>query len=44
MNDQLSGPNDRGNNALQLVTPAQNIPATFDPYGPPGGYRQSWRR
>ena len=41
MNDQLSGPSDRGNNALQLVTPAQNSPATFDPYGPPGGYRQA---
>jgi polysaccharide biosynthesis transport protein len=39
-NDPTSGPNDNRSGAGQLVPAAQSsVPATFDPYGPLGGYR-----
>jgi len=39
-NDQANGPNDNRNSAGQLIPAAPGaVPATFDPYGPLGGYR-----
>src|SRR6266540_3942376 len=39
-NNAPSGPNDNRNGAGQLVPAVPGaVPATFDPYGPLGGYR-----
>ena len=39
-NDPANGPNDNRNSAGQLIPAAPGaVPATFDPYGPLGGYR-----
>ena len=41
-NNPAIGPNDNRNTAGQLIPAAQGaVPATFDPYGPLGGYRGS---
>jgi polysaccharide biosynthesis transport protein len=40
MNDQASAPQENRNTGGQLIAAAQTVPATFEPYGPPG-YRGS---